>query len=69
MISMKQPNRGKIVTQHKPAIRPKLTIPKVRVEITGADDATRDAIESAIVRALQDITPESVTMKWLQVRQ
>ena len=40
-------------------------VPRVKVEITGVDDPTRIAIESAIVRTLQDITPGSVTVKIL----
>ena len=65
MISMKQRNRRKPVTQSKPAARDEPNVPKVRVQISGVDAATRDAIESAIVRALQDITPESVIAKWV----
>jgi hypothetical protein len=40
-------------------------VPKVKIEITGADDATRDAIESTIVCALRNITPKPVTVKWV----
>ncbi|MGB6916428.1 MAG: hypothetical protein WBE42_27310, partial [Pseudolabrys sp.] len=35
-----------------------------RVGITGADDPTRIAIQSAVVRALQHFTPEPVNVRW-----
>jgi hypothetical protein len=47
----------------KPTARAEPIVPKVTVEIAGADNATRDIIESAIVRALYNVTPESVIVK------
>ena len=61
MISMNQQIRS-IVARSKPVVRAK---PKVTVEIAGADDATRHAIESAIVSALRNVASESVDVKWV----
>ena len=54
---MKRPNLRKPVTLNKPTVRSEPIVPKITVEITGADAATRGAIESAIIRALQEIAP------------
>ena len=69
---MKQPNSERLIARSKktvsshrssePTTRAEPINPNVRVEINGVDAATRNAIESAIVRALQDITPESVML-------
>ena len=40
------------------------TVPKIKVEITGADDPTRVAIQSAIVRALEPFTRGSVNASY-----
>ena len=39
-------------------------VPKVKVEIKGADDPTRIAVQSAIVRALEHFTPGSVNVTY-----
>jgi hypothetical protein len=60
---MKRPNRLRPVRHSKPTARPQRVFPRVKVEITGADDVTRDAIENAMVRALRNISSEPVTVK------
>ena len=59
---MKHRKRRKLVT-HERAVCSGPAVPKVTVEITGANGSTRSTIECAIVRALQEITP--VTAKWV----
>ena len=61
---MKQPNSRTLGCCNRTA-PPQSMVPKVKVEITGVDNPTRIVIQSAIVRALQDITPRSVTVKIL----
>ena len=62
MSQMKQQNRQKLVAHSKPTLRSE---PKVKVEITGADDATRDAMERAIISAMRNFTTEIVDVKWV----
>jgi hypothetical protein len=71
-ISMKQSNSQRMIRCSKPAssqrsvkptARAEPIIPKVTVEIAGADNVTRDIIESAIVRALYSITPELIVKR------
>jgi hypothetical protein len=68
----KQSNSRRLITRSNPAsshhsvksiARAEPIIHKVTVEISGADDATRNVIESAIVRALYSITPEPLIVK------
>ena len=61
---MKQPNHRTLGFCNRTASSQSM-VPKIKVEVTGADEPTRIAIQSAIVRALQDITPGSVTVKIL----
>ena len=65
MISMNQQIRN-LVAHSKPVVR---AMPIVTVEIAGADDATRHAIESAIVSALRNVASERVDVKWVLARQ
>ena len=65
---MKQLKRHKLVTRSKPIVRVEPTIPKVRVEISGVNAATRDAVENAIVRALRNIASEPVSVKRVTYR-
>jgi len=58
---MKQPNPRRCRNRTP---RSQRTVPKVKVEITGADDQTRIAIQSAIVRALERFTPGSVNVTY-----
>jgi hypothetical protein len=62
---MKRSNSRRLITHGntasprrstKSTFRSEPMVPKVTVEITGADDATQDAIKGAIVRALHNIT-------------
>jgi hypothetical protein len=65
---MKQPNSRK-TGLHSKSINPSAlsvpsTVSRVTVEIIGADDKARDAIETAIVCALQNIAPsEAITVE------
>ena len=54
-----------LVAPSKPVVRAEPIIPKVTVEIAGAADATRHAIESAIVSALRNVASERVDVKWV----
>jgi hypothetical protein len=64
---MKQPNSQKTGV-HSKSIKPSALsvlsmVPSVTVEIIGADDKARDAIETAIICALQNIAPsEAITV-------
>jgi hypothetical protein len=58
---MKQPNPR---TCRNRTPRSQSTVPKIKVEITGADDPTRVAIQSAIVRALEPFTRGSVNASY-----
>jgi hypothetical protein len=58
---MKQPNPRR---RRNRTPRSQSTVPKVKVEIKGADDPTRIAVQSAIVRALERFTPRSVTVTY-----
>jgi hypothetical protein len=65
---VKQPNSRK-TGLHGRSIKPSaLSVPsmvsRVTVEIIGADDKARDAIETAIICALQNIAPsEAITVE------
>lgn len=49
----------------RPTVRSVPVVPKVRIEITGTDDATRSAIEDVIIRALKKIASERMKVKWV----
>jgi hypothetical protein len=65
---MKQPN-SQNTGVHSKSIKPSdlsvpSIVPRIKVEIIGADEKARDAIETAIICALQNIAPsEAITVE------
>jgi hypothetical protein len=60
---MKQPNRLRPAGHTEQTAQSQRMVPKVKIELTEADDATREAIERAIGCALRNVASGSVTVK------